>query len=203
MGCATANSGTVSVLLGNGNGSLKAARTFFLGTKSWAVAQSDFNGDGRQDLAVTRFDSLAILLGAGDGTFTLSGSFATGEKPVWIAVGDLNADGFEDLMVANLNDPSGTPGMPPPRGQISVLLGLGDGSFAPESRYDAGFNPSSVALADFNQDGRIDVAVSNNGAEISLLPGLGDGRLGTRISVVTGDLSTSQIAAGDFSRPPS
>jgi hypothetical protein len=101
--------GTVSVFLGNGNGTFQAARDFLLGLGwSWSVAVSDFNGDGILDLALTAAagypqaaDTVSVLLGRGDGTFLAPASYNAGVTTRSVAVGDFNGDGWPDLAVAN------------------------------------------------------------------------------------------------------
>src|SRR5438034_1410164 len=169
---ATANYGsnTVSVLLGNGDGTFQAARTFATaGFNPEFVAVGDVNLDGRQDLAVAQSGStpslVSVLLGNGDGSFQPARIFATGQGSLSVAIGDVNGDGRPDLVAANYysND-------------VSVLLGNGDGTFQPALSFDAGNHPSSVAVGDFNGDGRPDLAVSNfTSNNVSVLLGNGDG----------------------------
>jgi hypothetical protein len=101
--------GTVSVFLGNGDGTFQAARDFPTGIGwSWSVAVSDFNGDGILDLALTSgagypaaADTVSVLLGRGDGTFLAPASYNAGVDTRSVAVGDFNGDGWPDLAVAN------------------------------------------------------------------------------------------------------
>ncbi len=202
LSVANLDSNDLSILLGVGDGTF-GPETRVGGLDSpFFVAVGEFNGDGHQDLAVTDFsDAVRILLGAGDGTFTQVGRFATGRDPRSIAVGDFNADGIQDLAVADYGAPLSPPGTQLP-GEISVLLGLGDGSFGPEARYTAGFYPFSVAIGDFNRDGRQDLAVANDSpltGEISLLLGTGGGQFApkTGIAVPAGALA-NHVAVGDF-----
>ena len=97
-------SATVSVLLGNGDGTFRAAQTFAVGSFPWYIAEGDFNGDGRPDLVVTNHgdSTVSVLLGNGDGTFQAARTFAVGQHPGMVAVGDFNGDGIQDLVVANL-----------------------------------------------------------------------------------------------------
>src|SRR5881628_2469498 len=119
--------GTVSVLLGNGDGTFQSALSFAAGSDARSVAVGDFNGDGRPDLAVANAGypgTVSVLLGNGDGTFQPAQSFAAGSNAVSVAVGDVNGDGRPDLVVADLGLNTGY-------STVLVLLGNGDGTFQP------------------------------------------------------------------------
>src|SRR5207245_11812489 len=96
-----------------------------------------------------------VLLGNGDGTFQAAQSFAAGTSPYSLAVGDLNGDGRPDLAVANYGS------YPTWEGTVSVLLGIGDGTFQAAQSFAAGTNPYFLAMGDLNGDGRLDLAVAN------------------------------------------
>src|SRR5215471_4179587 len=110
---------------------------FAVGNTPVSVVVGDFNGDGKQDLAVANEGSnnVSILLGTGTGSFATATSFAAGSGPQWVAVGDFNGDGKQDLAVANFND-----------NNVSILLGTGTGSFGTATNIAAGTNPQSVAI---------------------------------------------------------
>jgi hypothetical protein len=92
----------VSVLLGNGNGSFQAQRTFAAGSQPASVAVGDFNGDGIKDLAVADdLGGVSVLLGNGDGSFETADTYAAASGPHCVAVGDFNGDGSDDLAAAN------------------------------------------------------------------------------------------------------
>jgi len=160
-----------------------------------AVATGDFNGDGKLDLVVANNEgnNVSIFLGNGNGTFqpAVSYSAGPGTLPDAIAVGDFNGDGKLDLAVTSNGNATGN---------VSILLGNGDGTFQPAVLYLAGSNPSSVAVGDFNGDGKLDLAVANNdGGNVSILLGNGDGTFQTALdfSVESGP---SSLAVGDFNR---
>jgi hypothetical protein len=145
------------------------------------VAVGDFNGDGKPDLAVANSSSnnVGVLLGNGDGTFQAAVHYAVGSGPRSVAVGDFNGDGKPDLAVANSDFISGI-------GSISVLLGNGDGTFQAAVNYAAGSRPASVAVGDFNGDGRPDLAVANLGNNVTILlnttPGFGKAATSTTLT---------------------
>jgi hypothetical protein len=95
------DNGSVSVLLGKGDGTFLPAQTYAAGSYAYAVAVGDFNGDGIPDLAVAAA-TVRVLLGKGDGTFqTTNVSYIAGIHTSSVAVGDFNGDGKPDLAVSN------------------------------------------------------------------------------------------------------
>ena len=184
----------VSVLLGNGDGTFQAARTFGVGYQPFAVAADDFNGDGMPDLAVTARGSItggfpgtvAVLLGNGDGTFQAAQNFRVGRDPDSVAVADFNRDGKPDLAVANGDSQS-----------VSVLLGNGDGTFQAAQNAYPGVTPGSVAVGDFNGDGVPDLAVANvSYFRVSVLLGNGDGTFQAKRDYPA--VGAWAVAVGDF-----
>src|SRR5439155_978693 len=107
----------------------------------------------------------ASAAAAGSINFAAATNFRAGDGPHSVAVGDVNRDGKADLAVANGQS-----------GDVSVLLGNGDGTFQAATNFAAHDGASSVAVADLNGDGRPDLAVANFGsADVSVLLGNGDG----------------------------
>jgi hypothetical protein len=95
-------SNTVSVLLGNGDGTFGAKTDLWTWNGSTSVAVGDLNGDGKPDLAIPgSYNVVSMLLGNGDGTFGAGTDFGTGRAPSFVAIGDLNGDGKPDLATAN------------------------------------------------------------------------------------------------------
>ena len=124
----------MSVLLGNGAGSFSAATNFGVGSNPFSVAVGDFNGDGKQDLAVANNNSenVSVLLGDGAGGFSAAVDFGVGDVPRSIAVGDFNGDGRQDLATANLASIANNPD------NVAVLLGDGTGSFSAATHFIVG-----------------------------------------------------------------
>ncbi|MBJ6362888.1 FG-GAP-like repeat-containing protein [Paenibacillus sp. GCM10012307] len=187
----------VSVLPGNGDGTLKAGIQYVVGDQPLSTIVADFNGDGKLDAAVANFGdhSISLLLGKGDGKLEDAVRYAVGRNPISIAVGDFNGDRKPDIVVAN----SGQGG--DGSYSISVLRGKGDGTFESEVHYPVSATPRAVVVGDFNGDGKLDVAVAHTGTNtISVLLGAGDGTFPT-IKTHTGDgniTSPRSLVAADF-----
>jgi FG-GAP-like repeat len=155
---ANEGSNNISVLLGKGDGTFEAAVNYATRSQPASVAVGDFNADRKLDLAVTNLgsNSVSVFLGKGDGTFWSPVDYGAGSAPRWVTVGDVNGDGKLDLIAADSAVNGGTPG-------VSVLFGNGNGTFKSEVEYAVGSDPESVALGDFDGDGRIDMAVADMG----------------------------------------
>jgi len=168
---AVAHSGSlfVSILLGDGHGFFQRSRDVYTGGSVVSIAAGDFNKDGLFDLAVLASTGSAspviILMGRGDAMFDEVQRFPVGGSPVpypvslgsvpgsLIAIADLNNDGMPDLAVALGGSNS-----------VSVLTGIGDGSFRPFVTFPAGAGPSGVAAGDLSGNGKLDLALSNQGS---------------------------------------
>ncbi len=162
---------------------------FTTGTAPVGIAVSDFNADGKRDLAVVDQGSnaVSIFLGNGDGTFSTRTDFPTGSGPMGVVTGDFNGDGKIDLAVVNKDSNS-----------VSILLGKGDGTFGARADFPTGSSPVAIVAGDFNGDGKTDLAVVNQGANtVSILLGKGDGTFGPKTDFPTGT-SPAAIASGDF-----
>ena len=194
---------TVSLFNGDGMGGFTQATTspIALPTPSQnpvAMVLGDFNADGISDLAVLTNNNapampgnVVILLGGNNETFAPEGAATTvGNGPVALAAGDLNADGRTDLAIVNQTD-----------GTLTVLLNNGDATFtaAVNSPLATGAAPTAVAIADFDQNGTADIAVTNEGASsVSVYLGLGLGIFSPQIELPAGTSPTA-IIAGDLS----
>ncbi|MGH9139493.1 MAG: FG-GAP repeat domain-containing protein [Acidimicrobiales bacterium] len=164
---ATTTPAGVQVLLGHGDGTVTAGPTTpALGLLS-DLTPANFDGDGIPDLALVDatplLQRIVSLRGNGDGSFTVAGSGAVGYGPEGVMAGDLDGDGIDDAVSVDsfsaLNTLSSF--------FITVLLSDGAGGFEPPVHYPTASGPVSGALADFDGDGDLDVAVS----------GVGDGRV--------------------------
>jgi len=171
----------LAILPGDGQGNIGTAEILAAGTHPLHIVTADFNGDGKADLAVTNADSndVTILLGNGDGTFAAAPSPAVGMAPVGIAVGDFNGDGKADLAVADSGVADGN-NAGRHRNTVAILLGTGKGRFHAPMFIPVAKTPLLLAVADFNNDHKQDLVVSNNrGGVVSVLLGKGDGTFQT------------------------
>ena len=192
----------VTVLIGNGDGTFKTGVSY--GTRSGMgnVVVADLNGDGDLDLAVsnTASNSISILLGNGNGTFKTNIDFTADTKSSvqTLAVGDVNGDGKPDIVVANFGcNPCDQPN---PLGTIAVLMGNGDGTFQKFVSYPAGDPVQSVAVGDFNGDGKPDIAYTNFlSFRVSILLNSGNGTFQSPFSFGA-DNGTLFVTVGDLNR---
>lgn len=145
------------VYLGDGGGGFAVHGPFTTATAD-AVVIADFNRDGKNDLAISRggLGDVSLQYGNGDGTFQAAGIYsegAMGAHPYSAVVGDFDGDSFPDLALANYDDNS-----------VAVLRArtVGNLGFDPALTFSGGLiNPSSIAVGDFNGDGRPDLVVTN------------------------------------------
>ena len=194
------SAGTVSVLLGNGDGTFQAAASYYAGVDPISIAVGDFNRDGKLDLVVANKgtlennftdSSVLVLIGNGDGTFKPAVAYGPVRNPYSVAVGDFNGDGNLDLAVANDGNSGGA-------GAVSVLLGNGDGTFQRSVSYDVGVSGLWVAVADFNGDGKPDLALlAGDRDKDGVLLGNGDGTFQAAIPFPPGNY-IQPLAVGDF-----
>ncbi len=208
----------VSILLGRGDGTFGPAQLYPTGINPVTVVVGNFDADANLDLAVSNagavdcegrvghraqassctggFGTVSVLRGRGDGSFGPTTEFPVGREtaPTAMVVGDFNADRKPDLaLVDSMQYSLGG----------SILLGNGAGGFGKASSFTAGHEPVALAVGDFNQDSRQDLAVISreDPKGLLILRGRGDGSFGPPAEVSTGLGSrgaASAVAVGNL-----
>ncbi len=172
------NSGeaTLSLLINNGDGSFAPNATRFTGNEPVAVELGDLNGDGRLDLVVANqaANTIGVFLSNSVSFFADQVAYTVGDQPNAVTVGDVNNDGMVDIVSINQD------------GTISVLLNAGKNSetgrttFAEQVSQEITGNLTAGILADFNEDGTNDLALTDATTnQLAILIGLGDGTFDT------------------------
>lgn len=183
--------GTVSILIGNGNGGFVSGTTLRTRTQPAAVAITDLNADSFRDIVVANFgsNSISTFYGNGTGAFALNQNVTVGSGPVAVEVTSLNADALPDVIVSNYNSDSTTTCTGQQNGTLSCftssLIGanpigtatadyLGSGAVSTAialsgssrvsvstGQFNVGLNPNAIVADDMNGDGRKDIVTAN------------------------------------------
>lgn len=189
----------IGIFYGFGDGNFTLPKTYFtdLETAPAMMATGDFNNDSKVDIVVSYFNrgSIGVFIQSGSELFATAALFSTGNqsRPTSVALGDFNSDNYLDIVVTNsFND------------SIGVLLGYGNGEFAPQLTYSTGANsrPNAITVDYFNNDHYLDIAVVNTvSSSITIFLGHENGSFTELVSYST-DISSAPVAinARDLNR---
>jgi hypothetical protein len=181
------------VALGQGSGEFATKTTTSLAGAATHIVTGNFNGDGKPDVAVAVGNEVYLLLNEGNGTLAAPLLVATENDPITgLAASSLRSNGKLDLVVteAQFNNPTEP-------GEVGILLGNGNGTFATQSNIALDYLPSALAVGDMNNDGVPDLVVASSDQyqstyNLYVAPGKGDGTFG---SVVTTALSFPYVSS--------
>ena len=192
-----AKSNSISVILGNENGTFENQITYSTGDGSHpiAITSSDLNNDTRLDLIIANADTdeIGIFYGFNYTTFHPYTSYSSDQslQPTGVVVSDFNNDSYLDIAATFLGSNS-----------IGILLGYGNGSFSDITTYSTGIesSPQYLGIGDFNNDNKTDIIVANsNSSNIGIFLGYGNGNFVNMMTYSTGEKSCPVgIAIGDL-----
>jgi hypothetical protein len=181
---------TVKVYIANGSGGFNAPVNLSTGFGPRGARADDINKDGFQDLLVVQSfisgtGELAVLTGNGSGTtWSAPSVVSTGPVPTILVTGDYNKDQNLDVVTGNLTGNS-----------LSILETTGAGSFIVADKINIGTNafPTSIVVADFNKDGKPDIAVTDEANDrVVTARNNGSGGFLTPVNISTGNLSSPE-----------
>jgi hypothetical protein len=176
---------TVTVLLGQGDGTFGQGTAHVTGSGPVGVVLADMNRDGQLDLVVSHggSNSIGVYPGMGDGSFGPRRETPVGIAPTGLAVADLNLDGILDVAVTNSRSRT-----------VSVLRGIGNGFFDPWPVISLS-GAVSVSAGDFDSDGFQDLVVPNFNGLVHVLRGGGDGTFTPAADITAPSALQPQFAA--------
>jgi flagellin-like hook-associated protein FlgL len=183
-------SGSVGILLGNGDGTFGSVRTAFVGGTVYEHAIGDVNGDGVLDLLIPRrgANDVVLMYGNGDGTFSTQTTFSVSNFAGGAGIGDLNNDGKNDLVLASRNDAT-----------LYIHYNLGNGSFSTAQTLSTGTNAQEIKITDLNGDGALDIAnLGRTNGTVSFFLGTGTGSFSPRTTVSSGATVSQTFDLGDI-----
>jgi hypothetical protein len=180
---AVTNQSGVTIWFGNGNGTFQAGQTYSTGLAPGSLAVADLNGDNKPDIVVIDGGSLGsgpgtvvngavyVLLNNGNGTFASPQKYSVAGLPTPVAVADINGDGKADV-IAGYQDASLNGDY-----HLAVFLNAGNGTLGAPSAVATDFGPLSIAVGDFNGDGKTDLVVAHccGATDMTYLQGSGNG----------------------------
>ena len=191
-GAADLLSSSLSLLLGNGDGTFQPESYKRKVGGGQLLALSDWNGDGKLDLATGYGRSVMVHLGNGDGSFGSNEIYATSLPAQSLALVDLDRNGELDAVSATAFSWRGGPGA----SAVNVLFGTGLGTFSPYVEYETSSNTESALPADLNGDGWQDVLTSDANSTIGVLLGTSNGQLAPQMRSQHENISAT--AVGDL-----
>lgn len=168
----------------------EAPRAFATGDGPNDVIAADFNGDAKNDLAVSNYGSasVSVLLQNAGGTLEAAVNYAITGAPYDVQSADLNSDGNLDMVTANGWDK-----------KVSVLIGAGNGTFAAKVDYDTTSDAAGLSINDMDGDGKLDLTVSCRFSDrtIGFFKGVGDGTFAAEKAINT-QFSANILSVSDL-----